>query len=119
MCSCTCKLECLLGASGGMPPLLNLDPLRLLLMQSGTRLLFNTCDKTIITILNFKIYWAGGGGGIPGPPPYGTLSMYLNEKILLEHHVTTYNIERHVTTYNIEHHVTTYNIEHHVTTYNI
>ena len=31
---------------------LNLDPLRLLLMQSGIKLLFNTCDKTI---LNFKI----------------------------------------------------------------
>ena len=32
-------------------------------MQPGTRLLFNTCDKTIITILNFKISWGGGGGG--------------------------------------------------------
>ena len=31
---------------------MNLDPLRLLLTQSGTRLLFNTCDKTIITILD-------------------------------------------------------------------
>ena len=30
------------------PPskILNLDPLRLLLTQSGARLLFNTCDKT-------------------------------------------------------------------------
>ena len=40
-----------------LPPprkILNLDPLRLLLIQFGTRLLFNTCDKTI-TILNFKI----------------------------------------------------------------
>ena len=49
----------------------DLDPLRLLLMQSETRLLFNTCDKTIITILNFKISGGGGGGGvggIPGPP---------------------------------------------------
>ena len=54
----------------GMPPgkILNLDPLRLLLMQSGTRLFFNTCDKTIVTILNFKISWEGGGGGIPGLP---------------------------------------------------
>ena len=48
-------------------PRKSLDPLRLLLMQSGTRLLFNTCDKTIITILNFKIsgegkLWLGGGG---------------------------------------------------------
>ena len=49
--------------------ILNLDPLRLLLTQSGTRLLFNTCDKTNITILNFKIsggggkLWLGGGGG--------------------------------------------------------
>ena len=33
-----------------MPPwkILNLDPLKL---QSGTRLLFNTCNKTIVTIL--------------------------------------------------------------------
>ena len=32
---------------------LHVDPLRL---QSGTRLLFNTCDKTTITmILNFRI----------------------------------------------------------------
>ena len=48
-----------------MPPrnILNLDPLGLLLTQSGTRLLFNTCDKTIITILNFKISGGGGGGG--------------------------------------------------------
>ena len=39
---------CLLGGSGGMLPkkILNLDPLRLLLTQSGTRLLFNSCDKT-------------------------------------------------------------------------
>ena len=58
---------------------MNLDPLRLLLMQSGTRLLFNTCDKII---LNFKISWGGvcvcgGGGGIVAgegkfqiPPPH-------------------------------------------------
>ena len=48
--------------SGGMSPrkILNLDPLRLL---SGTRLLFNTRDKTIATILNFNISWGGGGGG--------------------------------------------------------
>ena len=32
-------------------------------MKSGTRLLFNTCDETIITILNFKISEGGGGGG--------------------------------------------------------
>ena len=53
---------------------MNLDPLRLLLMQSETRLLFNTCDKTIITIFNFKI---SGGGGISGPLPplYETLVM--------------------------------------------
>ena len=45
-------------------------------MQPGTRLLFNTCDKTIITILNFKISWGGGGGrrncgwgGNSSPPP--------------------------------------------------
>ena len=41
--------------------ILNLDPLRLVLTQSGTRLLFNTCD--LITILNFKISGGGGGGG--------------------------------------------------------
>ena len=46
--------------------ILNLDPLRLLLTQSETRLLFNTRDKTIITILNFKIS-GGGGGGFPAP----------------------------------------------------
>ena len=40
--------------------ILNLDPLRL---QSKTRLLFNTCDKTVITILNLKISGGGGGGG--------------------------------------------------------
>ena len=54
----TYKCVCLLGGSGGMLPprkILNLDPLRLLLTQSGTRLLFNICDKTLITILNFKI----------------------------------------------------------------
>ena len=57
---------CLLGGSGGMPPpprkILNLDPLRL---QSGTILLFNTCDKTIITILNFKISGGGGNSSLP------------------------------------------------------
>ena len=66
---------CLRGGSGGMshpppPPkkniyILNLDPLRLLQAQSGTRLLFNTCDKSIITILKFKI----SGGDFQGPPP--------------------------------------------------
>jgi len=55
---------------------LNLDPLGLLLMQSGTRLLFNTCDKTTITIFNFRI--SGGGGIVAGrgkfqPPLYETL----------------------------------------------
>ena len=73
---------CLLGGSGGMLPqeILNLDHLRLLLMQSGTRLLFNSCDKTLITILNFKIskgegivaggeIVAGGRGGGGIPPP--------------------------------------------------
>ena len=51
---------CLLGGLGAcsLRKILNLDPLRLLL--SGTRLLFNTCDKTI---LNFKIFFGGGGGG--------------------------------------------------------
>ena len=39
---------CLLGGSEGMLPkkILNLDPLRSVLTQSGTRLLFNSCDKT-------------------------------------------------------------------------
>ena len=45
---------------------MNLDPLRLLLMKSGTRLLFNTCDETIITIINFKI--SGGEGNFQAPP---------------------------------------------------
>ena len=48
--------------------ILNLDPLRLLLMQPETRLLFNTHDKTI-TILNFKIsggeLWLGGISSSP------------------------------------------------------
>ena len=44
---------------------LNLDPLRFLLTQSGTRL-FNTCDKTILTILNFKRF-LGGEGEFQGP----------------------------------------------------
>ena len=39
------------GVWGHAPP----GKFRLLLTQSGTRLLFNTCDKTLITILNFKI----------------------------------------------------------------
>ena len=57
---------CLLGGAGACPPrkILILDPF---LTQSGTRLLFNTCHKTIITILNFKI--SGRGGGISGPSP--------------------------------------------------
>ena len=57
-----------------------------LLMQSGTRLLFNTCDKTIITILNFKISWGGGGGGggelQPRPPLYETLCNSLSKELL-------------------------------------
>ena len=50
--------------SGGMFPQENLDPLRLLLTQSGTRLL-TTCDKTLLIILNFKI---SGRGGNSSPP---------------------------------------------------
>ena len=69
----TCKRVCLLRGSGGMlrfpRKILNLDPLTLLLTQSGTRLLFNTCDKTL---LNFKIFWGGGGFQ---PPPYETLTL--------------------------------------------
>ena len=60
--------------------ILNLDPLRLLLMQSGTRLLFNTCDKTITTTLNSKISVRGEivawrGGGIPGIPGLPSLPL--------------------------------------------
>ena len=44
--------------------ILNLDPLRLLRMHSGTRLLFNTCDKTPYSISRFL-----GREGIPAPPP--------------------------------------------------
>ena len=47
---------------------LNLDPLRFLLTQSGTRL-FNTCDKTILTILNFKRFLGGRGNSRAQPPP--------------------------------------------------
>ena len=59
---------CLLGGSGSMSPQknLNLDPLRLLLTQSGTRLLFNTCDKTY-SISRFP--GGGGGGGESSSPP--------------------------------------------------
>ena len=64
-----------LGACPSPRKILNLDPLRLLLMKSGTRLLFNTCDETIITILNFMI--SGGEGNFQGsslpPPLYETL----------------------------------------------
>ena len=71
-CSRMHKFACLLGGLGAClsRKILNLDPLRLLLTQSGKRLLFNTCNKTIITILNFKISGegGGGGGGNSGPP---------------------------------------------------
>ena len=80
----TCKCVCLLGGSGACSPrkILNLDPLRLLVTQSGTRLLCNTCDKTIITILNFMI---SGGGEFQGPPPplYETLYMNMHESIVI------------------------------------
>ena len=79
--SSTRKCACLLGGLGACSPrkILNLDPLGLLLTQSGTRLLFNTCDKTIVTILNFKISGRGGGGGgeFQGPPLYETLIITL------------------------------------------
>ena len=60
------------GLWGHAPPrkILNLDPLRLLLMQSGTRLLFNNCGK-IYT--QFEIFLGGGGGGGGGHPLYETL----------------------------------------------
>ena len=52
--------------------------------ELGTRLLSNTCDKTLITILNFKISWGGivAGGRKFQPPPslphYETLTcMYV------------------------------------------
>ena len=54
------------------PPQENLDLLRLLLMQSGTRLLFNICAKTILTILISRFIFCvcvGGGGLGLGPPP--------------------------------------------------
>ena len=47
---------CVRVPTRGIWGLEKLDPLRLLLMQPGTRLLFNTCDKTI---LNFKILGRG------------------------------------------------------------
>ena len=46
------------GGSGGM----TLDPLRLLLTQSGTRLLFNTCDKAHT---QFQDFWGEGLQGLP------------------------------------------------------
>ena len=48
-------------------------------MKSGTRLFFNTCDKTIIVILNFKISLGGWGrgGGIPAPHIKRTLMLSL------------------------------------------
>ena len=61
----------LLGDLGACPAKFEF---RLLLMLSGIRLLFNTCDKTIITILNLKISggnvaWGGGGGNSSPPIP--------------------------------------------------
>ena len=49
-----CKRVYLLGGLGECSPrkILNLDSLRLLPTQSGTRLLFNARDKTLITINN-------------------------------------------------------------------
>ena len=84
--SCTHKHACLPEGSGGMLPprkILNLDPLRLLLMKSGTRLLFNTCDETIITILNFNI--SGGEGNFQGSPPPPPPPLY--ETCLLDNQI--------------------------------
>ena len=69
---------------------MNSDPLRLLLTKSGTGLLFNSCDITIITILNFKISWEGGGGDcgweskIPWPPLYETLVFAVYEQAVIK-----------------------------------
>ena len=66
-------------------------------MQSGIRirLLFNTCDKTIIIILNLKISggnvaW-GGGGGIVAPtfPRYETLVVFFFTSYFLENPQTS------------------------------
>ena len=71
--------------------ILNSDPLRLLLMKSGTGLLFNTCDITIITILNFKISWGGGlwlgEQNSMAPPLYETLvfTVYKQAVIKISH----------------------------------
>ena len=52
---------------------LNLDPLRLLLTQSGTRLLFNTCNKTLLEPYSISRFLGGGGivarGNFRAPPP--------------------------------------------------
>ena len=68
--------------------ILNSDPLRLRLTKSGTELLFNTCDITIITILNFKISWGGGdcgwGSKIPWTPPYETLVFAVYEQAVIK-----------------------------------
>ena len=73
---------------------LNSDPLRLLLTKFGTGLLFNTCDITIITTLNFKLSWGGGGGGgvedcgwgskIPCPPPHEALVFAVHEQAVIK-----------------------------------
>ena len=56
-CSRTCKRVCLSGGSGGMlPQILNLDPLRLLLTQSGTRLLFPTPIPTSPFLPNLSLH---------------------------------------------------------------
>ena len=75
----THKCACLLGVSGGiLPPpwkIWNLDPLRLLVTQSGTRLLFNTCENNNHT--QFKDFWVREGRGefqpLPPSPLYKTL----------------------------------------------
>ena len=73
----------LLGWSGGIYHR-ELDPLRLLLTQSGTNFSNKHILATIIAILNFKISGRGGVGDSRAPTPlYVTLSGVVNSGMVL------------------------------------
>ena len=68
------------GVWGPPRKILNLDPFRFLLTKSGTRLMFNTCVKTIITYLISRFL---GEGVFPAPlPPSVWNTVWLNAPFL-------------------------------------
>ena len=68
------------GVWGPPRKILNLDPFRLLLTKSGTRLMFNTCVKTIITYLISRFLEEGV---FPAPlPPSVWNPVWLNAPFL-------------------------------------